>query len=149
MFYCNFIKEEALAQVFSCEFCEISKNIFFTEHLRATASVRFKKNTLHSVDVSSSPNSLLLFVIVFWDETNKSSLSQIKFLLAALLKWDSNTGVFLEICEIFKDTFFYRTTPVAASEQTQEISVVHFVAKWCFGHLAQVCLSYPISCENC
>ena len=23
----------------SCEFCEISKNIFFTEHLRATASV--------------------------------------------------------------------------------------------------------------
>ena len=27
-----------LAQVFSCEFCEISKNIFFTEHLWATAS---------------------------------------------------------------------------------------------------------------
>ena len=27
-----------LAQVFSCEFCEISKNIFFTEHLWTTAS---------------------------------------------------------------------------------------------------------------
>ena len=26
---CNFIKKETLAQVFSCEFCEISKNIFF------------------------------------------------------------------------------------------------------------------------
>ena len=26
---CNFIKKESLAQVFSCEFCEISKNIFF------------------------------------------------------------------------------------------------------------------------
>ena len=26
---CNFIKEETLAQVFSCEFCESSKNIFF------------------------------------------------------------------------------------------------------------------------
>ena len=25
---------ESLAQVFSCEFCEISKNIFFTKHLR-------------------------------------------------------------------------------------------------------------------
>ena len=25
---CNFIKKEAPAQVFSCEFCEISKNIF-------------------------------------------------------------------------------------------------------------------------
>ena len=24
---CNFIKKETLAQVFSCEFCEISKNI--------------------------------------------------------------------------------------------------------------------------
>ena len=28
-----------LAQVFSCEFCEISKNTFFTENLRTTASV--------------------------------------------------------------------------------------------------------------
>ena len=27
-------KQEILAQVFSCEFCEISKNTFFTEHLR-------------------------------------------------------------------------------------------------------------------
>ena len=34
----NFIKKETLAQVFSCEFFEISKNNFFTEHLRATAS---------------------------------------------------------------------------------------------------------------
>ena len=31
---CNFIKKETLAQVFSCEFCKISKNTFFTEHLR-------------------------------------------------------------------------------------------------------------------
>ena len=29
---------ETLAPVFSCEFCEIYKNIFFTEHLWATAS---------------------------------------------------------------------------------------------------------------
>ena len=36
---CSFIKKETLAQVFSCEFCEISKNTFFTEHLWATASV--------------------------------------------------------------------------------------------------------------
>ena len=35
----NFIKKETLAQVFSYEFCEISKNTIFTEHLRATASV--------------------------------------------------------------------------------------------------------------
>ena len=35
------LKKEALAQVFSCEFCEIFKNTCFTEHLWATAS----KNT--------------------------------------------------------------------------------------------------------
>ena len=35
---CNFIKKEALAHVFSCEFREISKNTFFTEHLWLTAS---------------------------------------------------------------------------------------------------------------
>ena len=34
----NFIKKDTLAQVFSSEFCEVSKNTFFTEHLRATAS---------------------------------------------------------------------------------------------------------------
>ena len=43
---CNFIKKETLAQVFYCEFCEISKKIFFTEHLWVIASVptifRFK-----------------------------------------------------------------------------------------------------------
>ena len=36
----NFITKETLAQLFSCEFCEISKNTFFTEHLWATAPER-------------------------------------------------------------------------------------------------------------
>ena len=36
---CHFIKIDTLAQVFSCEFCEISKNTIFTEHLRPTASL--------------------------------------------------------------------------------------------------------------
>ena len=35
----NFIKKETLVQVFSCEFCEISKNTAFTEQVRMTASV--------------------------------------------------------------------------------------------------------------
>ena len=30
---CNFIKKETLAQVFFCDFYEISKNTFFTEYL--------------------------------------------------------------------------------------------------------------------
>ena len=36
--WCNFIKKETLTQVFSCEFCEISKSTFFTQHLRTIAS---------------------------------------------------------------------------------------------------------------
>ena len=35
---CNIIKKETLGEVFSCEFCEISKNTFLTEHLWTTAS---------------------------------------------------------------------------------------------------------------
>ena len=35
---CNFIKKEALRQVFSCEFYQISKNSVFIEHLLAFAS---------------------------------------------------------------------------------------------------------------
>ena len=34
----SFVKTETLAQVLSSEFCEISKNTFFTEHLLATGS---------------------------------------------------------------------------------------------------------------
>ena len=41
---CNFIKEETLAQVFSCEFYEISKSTFFTEHIWTTASAILEKN---------------------------------------------------------------------------------------------------------
>ena len=32
------LKKETLAIVFPCEFCEISKNTFFTEHLWTTVS---------------------------------------------------------------------------------------------------------------
>ena len=35
----NFIRKETLAQEFSCEFCGVFKDTFFTEHFRATASL--------------------------------------------------------------------------------------------------------------
>ena len=35
---CIFIKKETVTQVFSCEFCEIFKNIFSIEHLRTAVS---------------------------------------------------------------------------------------------------------------
>ena len=41
-----FIKKETLAQVFSCQFCEISKNIFSYRRPLLAASVREKKKLM-------------------------------------------------------------------------------------------------------
>ena len=43
---CNFIKKESLAVVFSCEFCKICKNTFFTEQLRWLLLCMGTENTL-------------------------------------------------------------------------------------------------------
>ena len=40
---CNFIEKETLAQLFSCEFYEISKNTFFHRAPLVATSVSFKK----------------------------------------------------------------------------------------------------------
>ena len=39
---CNFIKKETLTQVFSCEFCETSKNTFYYRTPPVAASVWLK-----------------------------------------------------------------------------------------------------------
>ena len=50
-----FIEKETLAQVFSCEFYEISKKTFFTEHLWTTASISLIETTkLFSEDYGPS-----------------------------------------------------------------------------------------------
>ena len=53
----NFIKKKTLAQVFSCEFCGISKNNFFTEHLWATASIfkHLRSVQYFALDYRTSP----------------------------------------------------------------------------------------------
>ena len=52
---CNFIKNEALAQEFSCEFCKIFKIIFFTEHLWMTASI-YKSCWLYTLQLFIAGN---------------------------------------------------------------------------------------------
>ena len=42
----NFIKKETLAQVFSCESCEISKNTFFQRAPPVPASVTYDNTAL-------------------------------------------------------------------------------------------------------
>ena len=57
----NFVKKEALALVFSCEFCKIYKNTFFTEHLQwlffiqignIFIIIRYSKNQVIKVEQS-------------------------------------------------------------------------------------------------
>ena len=55
---CNFIKKEGLAQVFSCKFCEISKNTFFYR----TPPVAGSERRFFEVDYQkSSKKSIFMF----------------------------------------------------------------------------------------
>ena len=56
---CNFIKKESLVQVLSCEFSEISKNTFFTEHLQETASFTCNLYLFHHNDSSKLTSFVL------------------------------------------------------------------------------------------
>ena len=85
---CNFIKNETLAQTFSCEFCEVSKNTFFTEHLQATASVWFCLTKLEKLSSESEElkeasfdNKLKSLIVGSWN-----LLKDIWILIIAKLK---------------------------------------------------------------
>ena len=62
-----FNKVAGLAQVFSCEFCKILKNTFFTEHLRGCSW--HKVNKLNRTKVSAIPQNYcwwnILFVMIY------------------------------------------------------------------------------------
>ena len=48
----TFFKKESLAQVFSCEFCEISKNTFFYRIPPVATSVYYNKNIMTPIRIS-------------------------------------------------------------------------------------------------
>ena len=62
---CNFIKKEALAQVFSCEFSEISNNTFFTKYLWATASYHNLQDLSICLRISNKLNRINRWVNYF------------------------------------------------------------------------------------
>ena len=94
--FCNFILKETPAQVFSGEFSEISENTFFAEHLRVTVSVRFKKILCIEVKQIEAVFRRWNFYLQRYEKETPTQV----------FSWD--------ICEFFKNIFFYRTTPVAA-----------------------------------
>ena len=75
----------------------MSIETFFKSYINMAAFDRIKgfslkKLILHSVKVSTSPSSPLLFAIVFWGETSRSSLSQVFFKIDVLKNFASFTG---------------------------------------------------------
>ena len=61
---CNFVKKETLVQAVSCEFSEIFKNSFITDHLRAIASVFiFSKVIIHNIRNFSVARTYFAFFI--------------------------------------------------------------------------------------
>ena len=61
---CNFIKKETLAQVFSCEFCEIFKNTFFrrTPLVAASVTINMKLHSMFRVVKRIQQISLITYV---------------------------------------------------------------------------------------
>ena len=57
---CNFIKKEALAKVFSCEFCEISRNINCYRIPLVAASV----NAFHWI--TNTQKEFIIIIITDW-----------------------------------------------------------------------------------
>ena len=53
------------AEVFSCEFCEIFTNTFFTEHLWTTASVTWKELSFHKATLWFTFFFIYFLLIVF------------------------------------------------------------------------------------
>ena len=60
-------KKETLTRVFSCEFCEIFKNTFFTEHLWTTASKHQISTRVNQKKTKSSRNDYVMCTCFkFW-----------------------------------------------------------------------------------
>ena len=82
---CNFIKKETLAQVFSCEFCEICKNTSYkTPPVAASIEViklRFLENTPWEVAQWTKLKFSLMNSVQFWhfDFLENQSLVELRW----------------------------------------------------------------------
>ena len=76
---CNFIHKETLAQVFSCEFCKISKNNFFTSFSGRLLLYKFVEKQLTWMLESTSRR--FVFILTFLVTVLFLRISIILFLL--------------------------------------------------------------------
>ena len=109
---CNFIKKEQLAQLFSCEFCEISKNTFFTEPLWTNAHDPLTKslsNWAFSLKCSSFQFNVLIRVSTRGrDYLIKTTLLEIA-MQNVITKLNEDTADFFKKLEVIANGIFLFT----------------------------------------
>ena len=103
---CNFIKKETLAQVFLCEFCEISKNTFFTE-----TSGRLLLS-IFDLTVNTYKHKHLHYF--YHEKTDTIPCSNLKLGILFIKTWYFPMNI-AKYCKIFKNTYFYEHLQTAAS----------------------------------
>ena len=73
--------------MFLCEFCEISKKTFFTEHLWESASANLSKRKTYHCQISVATTALLAFSLLAVLKINKKvSTCYYNFYMTDLLK---------------------------------------------------------------
>ena len=83
---CSSKFQKSLAQVFFCEFCEISKITFFTEHLRTTASVYW----CFKDDKECLLNNLYIHHAI----KNTNNYKRYATIISAIIKTHSHKGIY-------------------------------------------------------
>ena len=77
---CNFIKKETLTQVFFSEFCEIFKNTFLTEHVRATVYIKNETKISETYWKHRQTSKIeLLLIIIFGKKLHLRCLTGPKY----------------------------------------------------------------------
>ena len=138
--------------MFSCEFYEISKNTFFTEHRWTTASL-FAHLELSALQYSWNYKQLHLFnTLISSTRSNHRRCSMkigvlenfTKFTgkqLHQSLYFKTPTQVFsFEFCEIFKNTFFVNTSGLLRLHLLREISSSLIQLVFC------QCIAFKVLC---
>ena len=117
---------QTLTQVFSCEFCEISKNTFFTEHIWMAASKKFRfiwMAKLNTCKFTFEINVIVFFsfvsdashhfVVSFWwkSSTTFQFTIEISFIVVSILYQVFQVTLWLDVGQVtFVARFSYKSS---------------------------------------
>ena len=73
--FVNFVKKETLAQVFSCEFCEVFKNILFYRTLPVAASVMHGFSTRKFLEIEVSIRFFVILLSIYKKNSTSSAFN--------------------------------------------------------------------------